>query len=121
MSILADLDDKIDSVEEKLVKYMENAVALLKENFSNSIDRQTEERRKLKDLLEENERKQNEVNLNILKQNKKMSKDDSVFIYCIYSIINKQIRNPSCKLSLVYNCNNKWELLWWIPVFNLPE
>ena len=52
MSILVDLDDKIDSVE-----HMENAIALLNENFSNSIDRQTEERRKFKDLLEQNETK----------------------------------------------------------------
>jgi hypothetical protein len=43
---LANLDERIDSVEDKLVEDMENTAAKI-DVVSNSIEKQTEERRKL--------------------------------------------------------------------------
>ena len=72
---LAHLDEKLDTVEEKLVEDIENTAARLEENLSNSSERQTEERIKLKELLDENERKLEEVNSNLLHQKDQLKKD----------------------------------------------
>ena len=58
---LANLDDKIDTIEEKIVEDFENATARIDEDISDSIEKQTQERTKLQELIKENGKKLKEV------------------------------------------------------------
>ena len=63
---LSNLDEKIDSVEDKLAENMENTKARIFV-VSNSIEHHTEESRKLLELMRENETKLLEVEQKLAK------------------------------------------------------
>ena len=71
---MENLDDRIDSIEDKLVEDMENTENRIDAGISISVDKQTEESKKLKELIVENARKLNQVEENLLKQKELLKK-----------------------------------------------
>ena len=72
---MANLDDKIDSIEDKLADEYDK----MNKNISNSIKNQSEERRKIEDLINENDKKLMEVEANLLHQVEIIKKEQKVF------------------------------------------
>ena len=67
---LADLDDRIDSVEDKLEEEIESTVAKIVENLllSHSIEKHTKENKLLLELVNENERKRKQVEARLVEE-----------------------------------------------------
>ena len=86
---LADLDDRIDSVEDKLEEEIESTVAKIVENLllSHSIEKHTKENKLLLELVNENERKLKQVEARLVEQEELLKKnvpdikcDENIFL-----------------------------------------
>ena len=97
---LASLDEKIDTIEEKLEEDLENTEARMDKNISNSIEKQTQERKKLEELMKENENKLKEVEFNLQKQKEIVKNGESSFKCdeCEKSFVNKNERKRHINL-----------------------
>ena len=66
----ADLDNIIDSVEDKPIEDIESNAAKMDEQISHLTEEQTEENRMLAEMVNENERKLTEVEAKLVEQTK---------------------------------------------------
>ena len=96
---LATLDTKIDSVEEELQDDIENNAAKIDDEKSESLKIHNDQSRKLEKLLEENSRKLDEVEANLLNQKDVINKVESLFKCeeCDETFGNKQDRRKHIK------------------------
>ena len=77
---LTNIETKLDSVEDKLVDDIERNTARIDKDIFEANDNQKRERKKLKKLLEHNERKLEEVEKNLLMQEENPNKHEPSFI-----------------------------------------
>ena len=71
----ADLDDRIDSVEDKLLEDIESNAAKMEEQISQLTKEQTEENRMLAEMVNQNERKLTEVEAKLVEQEELLKKN----------------------------------------------
>ena len=76
---LKNLETKMDSVEDKLVNDIESTAARIDKDICESNDKQKHDRKKLKELLEDNKNKLQEVEKNLLVQKETVKKQEQSF------------------------------------------
>ena len=77
---LENLDDKIDTVEDKLIQDIEDNANKIDEDISTSNEKHSQESKMLKELIEENERRLKQVETNLLKQKEVLKNKEKSFI-----------------------------------------
>ena len=76
---LTDLDDRIDTIEDKLIEDIECTAAKMDENLSQSTEKQTQENKLLAELINENDRKLKDVEAKLIEHKDLIKENVPVF------------------------------------------